>query len=430
MANDQQAPNEEPNDRPFEPFRIPLAGNARTVVAEALKMLGHYETYYGLRQRARRPQDQETFEKIVAALMADLMHRALTVPEGWLAVTHSKEVLGRKNRYGSRVLSKTLPDIVKHLAAPELDFIEHSLGGQNPFVPGKNYQSTMRAGPRLLKRLRELKVHLPDLGLDRDQETIILKSKKEGPQDGSEPMDYEDNETTLRYRAQMVQINEYLASASIDYQGEDGEREVDTGNRFLRRYFSNGSFEHGGRLFGGFWQNLKKRQRAEGLLIDDESVITLDFAQMAPRILYGLAEAAPPEGDAYLVPSLEQFRDGVKKVFNALLYADQVLNRFPMGTKALFRRDITFAQVVDGIKTKHHAIAHLLNAGVGLRTMFIESEILIDILLSLRKAGVTALPVHDAVIVAASHETLVRGVMLEVFFKHTGLEGAIEREVP
>jgi hypothetical protein len=40
-----------------------------------------------------------------------------------------------------------------------------------------------------------------------------------------------------------------------------------------------------GRLFGGFWQGLKKQERHEGIWIGGEQVVTLDYAQMAPRIL-------------------------------------------------------------------------------------------------------------------------------------------------
>ncbi len=68
---------------------------------------------------------------------------------------------------------------------------------------------------------------------------------------------------------------------------------VDSNDRRLRRIFNNGSFEEGRRLFGGFWQPLKKTERAEGLIIEDEAVASLDFGQMTPRILYGMAGVFP-----------------------------------------------------------------------------------------------------------------------------------------
>ena len=51
--------------------------------------------------------------------------------------------------------------------------------------------------------------------------------------------------------------------------------DVDLGKRKLRRYFIKGSFESGGRLFGGFWQELNKDQR-KNIITDDEEAVSLD----------------------------------------------------------------------------------------------------------------------------------------------------------
>lgn len=305
MTDDDNPPNGgEPRDRPFNPFRVPRTEKSIALVAEVLNELTHYEEHFGLRKRARRAVDQDTFERIVAALIADLSHRALTVPEGRVAITQSKQLLGRTSRYGSPVLSKTLPSILKMLCSPELAFAERRLGGKSPFPPYPALQSTMVAGSRLLSRLRERDVGREDLGTKPGGETIILKRAKEGHGDRGKWIEYQDDDVTRLYRSQMAEINGRLAAASIEFDSVAGpERHVDTTDRFLQRYFNNGRFNQGGRLFGGFWQGLKKKQRAAGLIIDDENVVTLDYVQMAPRILYGMAKATPPEGDAYEVPS-------------------------------------------------------------------------------------------------------------------------------
>ena len=50
-----------------------------------------------------------------------------------------------------------------------------------------------------------------------------------------------------------------------------------------------------------------------------------------------------------------------------------------------------------------------------------ESDILVNVVLTLRENDVVALPIHDAVLVAdEDKETAVR-VMKEVFQKHTGI---------
>ncbi len=110
---------------------------------------------------------------------------------------------------------------------------------------------------------------------------------------------------------------------------------MDIRTRQLRRQFTLGRFDSGGRLFGGFWENLPKPVRLKGIRIDGEQVIGLDYSQLNPLLAYHLAEAEPPAGDAYMLPGLEKCRYGVKKVFNAMLFKHPV-KKLPKGSRGLF----------------------------------------------------------------------------------------------
>ena len=50
-----------------------------------------------------------------------------------------------------------------------------------------------------------------------------------------------------------------------------------------------------------------------------------------------------------------------------------------------------------------------------------ESDILVDVLETLRSEGIVALPVHDAVIVMDEHHLQATKIMKEVFEGHTGI---------
>ena len=53
----------------------------------------------------------------------------------------------------------------------------------------------------------------------------------------------------------MTEINQWIKEADLNYlMPINSKTDVDLGERRLRRYFTRGSFESGGRLFGGFWQ--------------------------------------------------------------------------------------------------------------------------------------------------------------------------------
>lgn len=418
---------DQPGDRPFQPFRALRSPAAKALGDEALKLLLNYEAHCAPRQRKRRPEDHGRLVQIVHAVIADLMHRALTVPEGWVTVPLSKRVLSRQTRYGSPVLSKMLPTVLRYLSTPELEWVELNKGYRHPFDGYANRQSTMRAGLPLLRRIRAGGLTLADLGLDQGQETIILKAAKQGHWDNGDWLDYEDTETTRLYRAHMERINAALAAADVGYWGTS-KKPVDEDDRFLRRIFNNGSFEQGGRLFGGFWQDLSKAERASGLVIQGEEIVTLDYAQMALRIVYGLAKVTPPAGDAYLIPGYELHRTGMKKLFNAMLFADEPLGRFPRGLRDLFPRRASLANAVGALTTAHAPIASLLTSGVGMKAMFIESRILVAVLLSLIEDGIPALPIHDALIVAKSKSTAAQERMLSIFNAHTGVQGAVNEE--
>jgi hypothetical protein len=87
------------------------------LIEEVLRQVQNFERFEGLRQRARRPADQETFEATVTAVIADLIHFHLTGWPGGLVVTRSNQLLGRPSRYRSAIYSGTFPVILDRLAA-------------------------------------------------------------------------------------------------------------------------------------------------------------------------------------------------------------------------------------------------------------------------------------------------------------------------
>ncbi len=420
----------EPRDRPFNPFRIAKSEVAKAVVADVLNQLQNYEEHLKLRQRARRPDDQKIFERMVETLVCDLVHRELTLPEGWLAVPLSKQVLGRKDRYGSPVMSKTLPEALERLASPEMGFVVFQRGHHDhPFKPDEpNRQSVIRPGKRLRTCILNQKLGFSDLGLDKHEETIILRCKG-GFTNENIQLQYEETGQTLLYREQVLRINDWLEQADIGFDLiGDMARPVDPHERRLVRIFNNGRFDQGGRLYGGFWQPLSSYQRLNGIVINGNSVASLDFGQMAARILYGMAGATPHFDDAYKLPGWEKYRNTVKTVFNAMLHASERHTRLPAGSRNQLPKDVGVDEVIDTITAYHSPIKDYFYSKQGMEVMFKESQILVDILLRLIDEGIVALPIHDAIIVSDEDVYQAKEIMLGVFLEHTGVKGQVEEE--
>jgi hypothetical protein len=237
-----------------------------------------------------------------------------------------------------------------------------------------------------------------------------------------------DSEQVTRMRLQMREINSWIATANLAWHGDAQEDKVDVGKRFLKRIFNNGSLEVGGRLYGGFWQPLAPSARLSSILIDDEFVVSLDFAQSALRMAYAQVGAEPPPGDLYAISGLRSYRDETKWIINALLSSDEVHTRFPRQTRGTMPRSWKFERVYSAIARHHEPITPLFGSSSGLRFMYQESEILIRTLLRLKSMGIIALPIHDCVLVARRNGEVTKAVMEESFQEVIGVPGVVEME--
>ncbi len=154
---------------------------------------------------------------------------------------------------------------------------------------------------------------------------------------------------------------------------------------------------------------------------------------MGLLLLYGLEAATPPAGDLY---DLSEYgipvscRPGIKKVIQAGINASKPLGRMPKGARKIIPNRISLAGVLAAVGKRHPLIAHRFGAGVGMLLMRKEADILVDVLLALKDRNITALPIHDAVLVNGNHEAEAKDVMIRVFREHVGLTPEISVEYP
>ncbi len=435
MLDDNEQVEAPPRDRPFNPYRCPRSEKAKAIVADVTNQLQNYEKHRRPRKRARKPTDQAIFEETVSAVVCDLIHSYLSDPTRKVFVGLSNRSLGRKSRYRpSSALGKKLSALLESLSAPEMAFVEMVKGSRvqewddEIGVRYERKRTTLWTGPRLISRIEEHELDFDDLGQSEFEEIIILKAEKKHPKDNGQLMEYEDTPDTIRFRDELRAINMWLAEAGIELDRDAAEALIDTKDRRLRRIFNNGSFKRGGRLFGGFWQHLKKAKRRQDLVINGETAVELDYGQMALRLAYGMAGAVPPDGDLYCVPGLEPYRDGVKKVINAALQADKEQRRMPMGTRCEFPYDIEYKHAMMAISSFHAPMSHLFYQGVGMELMFRESEVLIALLLALKDKGEIALPIHDAVLVPLSSARSAQATMETVFKDKAGVDAVVRSD--
>jgi hypothetical protein len=349
-----------------------------------------------------------------------------------LAVPRSSGMMWSKNRYRSLVFGRHFLDALQLMAHPKIDLIEDLSRGFK-FAGSAGQQSTIRATARFFSRCSPLALTWADFMRPEEPEVLILKGTKDRSTREAELIDYKDTALTRKRRRQVQTINRHLLSAPVVIAcagpligvTEDG-RPIDLARRTVRRIFNNGSWLQGGRLYDAFWETMPRDDRFRLLRIataahpQGERIANVDHAQLFPRLAYLQRGLTPPEGDLYDIDGKGLHREGYKRLINALLLSNTMPRNWPGGMREEFPHGARLQDVIDAIKEWHAPIANLFGTGAGFRLMLIESEMLIDTLLTLYAQGVTALPLHDSVLVAASDAPLAECAMHASFERSTG----------
>lgn len=402
-----------------------------SLVAKSLAAIEEDENRSGTRQRKRRKSDLQTHRALVETIIANLAHAVVFTPRSMtIAVSLAKRRrLTRYDRPIFRQLRRTLDTLA---AAGVLNLrVSRKLGRA----------STIRPTPRFANEVASAGLGSDDFARHPGEEVIILSRSRRGFKTNPatlettfgktrERIDYrDDTRTSRRYREKVRRINTFLEGANLTLLPNAATPTIDTGQRRLCRHFalppgadSNPPhFDLGGRLFGGWWQNLPKAERHR-IRIDGERIADLDYGAMYPRLAYLKASLKPPDGDLYAVPGLEapEYRDGVKGMLNALFFSDGPKVRIPSSFKASLPKGWTAAKVKAAILARHPVLEPILEIGIGMKLMFTESQILIAVLLRLMERGIVALPMHDGIMVAKSKASLAKTVMEEVAVEETG----------
>ena len=249
------------------------------------------------------------------------------------------------------------------------------------------------------------------------QEVVMLKRDS-----GSELVEYEETKETEAFRRQIKTINAHLAAAGA-FLTEEGASRFDDRKRFLVRKFTYGSFEKGGRLWGGLWDApMKRTERPDLLRICGERVAEVDFDCAIIHLAYALHGDEPPrQADMYAIPGLHpDSRPGIKTFISAHLFRESNRQRFPKNSNGRSvqedfhpsDRTKSYSQILELIARVHPALVQdFFGTGVGHHLQYLESQLMVAILLRCYQRGLICLPLHDALIVREDQAEMVGAIM-------------------
>lgn len=230
----------------------------------------------------------------------------------------------------------------------------------------------------------------------------------------------------------LAQTDEQIRKGGTDSSGLEATAEEDQTygspdllfSNHLHRVFNEGSFQHGGRFYGGWWQTIPSQLR-KWVTIDWHPTAELDYSNMQIVMLYARA-GAKLTGDAYEI-------EGIPNNYRPLLKTTllQVINakgRMRRPNKADLPEGWTWEEILDAVKKRHEPIAKFFTTGIGLELQRTDSDIAEHVMLDLMEQGIVALPVHDSFIVPLGKEDALKTAMLKAFEVHAGAEIKVDAD--
>lgn len=242
-------------------------------------------------------------------------------------------------------------------------------------------------------------------------------------------IDYEDTAETNAMRAMLRSYNAFINNFNISIPPDALDKvplslAVDCSRTRLYRVFNNGSFEEGGRFYGGWWQEIPRRLRPH-ILIDGEPTRELDFGSLVAHQAYATVMLdywkIHGDGDPYEVTDIDLPRTIKKLAFQCMLNTES-RHRAAMATAKVIKQEGGLAAyanmepedlypLLDAIIAKHEAIAGVFYTVPAGAFQFQDSVICENVLMRCMGASVPVLPVHDSFIVPESKRAWLKDTM-------------------
>lgn len=354
--------------------------------------------------REPRADIKRNAEVMVATIVANLIVLHQLRPHGAsLVVPLANTRATRYARKGFQKLSAAID------ALQDIELVDKFPGEY------RRFRTTMQARGRLMEAVTSSPTLLADVTRAEGEEVIVLNARppikrRYGERVSKVSIDYTDTDETRLLRAEMQGLNRHLASSRVTLRG-NVMPQIGMHRKFsLRSEDDPESFHLHGRLYGAFWLTLRKVNR-DDLRIDGEEIADLDFAAMFPSLAYIRAGHAPPEGDPYAIRGLEGHRSGAKAAMSAFLSAGGPLRVLPDGMREELPDGWSIGRLREAILEHHPLLADSFEQDLSLEFMFTESRILMQALGTLIAHGVTALPIHDGMMVAKSNADMALSAM-------------------
>lgn len=394
-----------------------------------------WETYFEPVEVIRRgPKPKATKKSHLKVLLLDLYVCWVNDPTMYLAVHMSKSGWKANSRYNALHLSSQMIDVVRKLV--DLEYLEFHKGYEGRL-------SRIRATDRLHFLFHSITVPLPVISFHHSQEVLELRGDGDVELSASKPkLEYSDTDATAEMRAVLLAYNDLLRRSHLDIcsleqpfidrsiskgprQSQKIRIHIDHRHTFVKRVFNKGSWELGGRFYGGWWQFIDKDLRSD-IMINDQPTVEIDYKSMHITLLLAQIEQKSHYDPYTLNKSIFPERNDLdqrKVVKQLVLMALNASNRKaafsafrgdqPTGHSAKKLTNVELSKLLDAFVEEYPDLAPFMCTGKGLELMYIDSCIAEHVIDHFTDLGVPILCLHDSFIVPFDHVLELRAVMVK-----------------
>ena len=405
--------------------------------------IAQQEIAIGLRKKKRSPTAEEVFARAIRWLVIDALAAQVSNKNGSFSVSRNKNHYTKEkpDRTGLAPWGLSYETAIRDpkTEAGALNSLwmfgyleEVAKGRYKRDGKGPPSASTKYAATKKLLDLFDEAQQIQMLFKPKPKrETIILKAPSEKPEMQGETAlsKWGDTPASIRMRENLDLINDnmlrhwydlYIAdetyglllkeiaqrrSRSKTEEESEKNKPINLSNRTLRRVFNRGSFEMGGRFYGGWWQNIPSAYRSV-ITVNGYRTVEADYSQFHPNILYHLKQAKLAGQDAYERILGSEHRDLSKKIFNACLNSSYETSRPPKGMK-ISQTGLTWREIKERLRKAHPQIEYAFFTDQGMRLQFYDSQMAELVMLAFAKDKKPILPVHDSFLVLEDDKELL-----------------------
>ena len=383
-------------------------------------------------------------KKHLKVLLLDLYVAWLDDPEQCIAVHMGNDMYRAKSRYNDLRISRLMPKIVRRLNS--IGLIEMAIGFHSH---GADSGRLTRIWPTasLVVLFKKAQLTRRQAGTSFMGETIRLK----GPH--KRLIEYEDTEQTSRMRAAVERYNALLKATEIAcalpyvLDTQNKKLWLDEHKR-VHRIFNEGSFEKGGRFYGGWWMSLKEEDRKH-ITINGEPTIEIDYVALHPLLLYARLGVDywkhAKQQDIYTipVPELQAVPSTIQRMlikslvlvclntkseqaaFNAFRGSDKFVEikntACQMGIALPSMTNALLGSILNAFKRSHPLIQKYMCSGVAVSLQYQDSCIAERVISAFTASNIPVLSVHDSFIVQLQHESKLSDEMVDALYVETRL---------